>query len=227
MIDTAGRVVLVNPQLGSLTGLSVRASKGALLSDPGLHAAASLGYTPSDLAGLLEALARGQAPSTGLVRYDSESAPRRTLLRTDTAVRDARGALVGCLIVVRDISEDRKLEDTRRQLTEMIVHDLRSPLTAILSSLKLLDEAAAAKPQSPIARQALTVGHRSVQQMLLLVNSLLDIAKLEAGELRLGLRPVDLEKLCAELLPPYVQEAKTIVADMLAGDVSSHSVVVK
>lgn len=207
MIDTAGRVVLVNPQLETLTGLSVRDSKGALLSDPGLRAAAHLGYAAGDLAGLLDDLALGQAPSTGLVRYESETPPRRALQRTDTPVRDARGALVGWLIVVRDITEDRKLEDTRRQLTEMIVHDLRSPLTAILSSLKLLDEAAAVQPQSAITRQALTVSHRSVQQMLILVNSLLDIAKLEAGELRLGLKPVDLEKLCAELLPPYVQEA--------------------
>ncbi len=207
MIDTAGRVVLVNPQLELLTGFSVRDSKGARLSEPGLNAAAHLGYTPGDLAGLLDDLLLGRAPSTGLVRYETETSPRRALQRGDTPVRDARGALVGWLIVVRDISEDRKLEDTRRQLTEMIVHDLRSPLTAILSSLKLLGDAAAPRPSSPITQQALTVSHRSVQQMLVLVNSLLDIAKLEAGELRLGLKPIDLDRLCAELLPPYVQEA--------------------
>jgi len=217
LIDTSGRVVLVNPQLGTLTGLSVRDSRGAQLSDAALGAGEYLGYSQSDLARLLGDLALGQAPPTGLVRFETGTTPRRTLQRTDTPVRDARGALVGWLIVVRDISEDLKLEDTRRQLTEMIVHDLRSPLTAILSSLKLLDDAAAVQPQTPITHQALTVSHRSVQQMLQLVNSLLDIAKLEAGELRLRLKPVDLERLCADLLPPYVQEANE------AGIILSHT----
>jgi signal transduction histidine kinase len=110
------------------------------------------------------------------------------------------------LIVLRDATEERKLEDVRRQLTEMIVHDLRGPLTAILSSLKLL-EAAASAASSPVASQALAVSRRSCQQMLTLVSSLLDIARLERGEMELSVAPMDLGRLCEEIAAQYVPEA--------------------
>jgi signal transduction histidine kinase len=102
-----------------------------------------------------------------------------------------------------------KLEEMRRQLTEMIVHDLRSPLTAILSSLKLL-EPPASTPSSPVVSQALSVSRKSCQKMLGLVNSLLDIARLERGEMDLALAPLDVRGLCEELAGQYTLEANEL-----------------
>ena len=115
--------------------------------------------------------------------------------------------MIGWLIVLRDISEEKELEEAQEQLTEMIVHDLRSPLTAILGSIKLLDKSLAPEPQNAVVSQALWVSRRSVQQMLSLVNSLLDIAKLESGELELERTPVDLGPLCQDLLNTFQPEA--------------------
>ena len=207
MVDTAGRVVLANPRLETLTGVTPASLRGASIADPALDLAGRLGFTAGQVDSLVQALPSGHVPTTGIVRYELERPSPRFLQRTDTPVRDARGSLAGLLIVVRDVTEDRKLEESRRQLTEMIVHDLRSPLTAILSSLRVLEGATPQEARSPIAGQALTVSNRSIQRMLVLVNSLLDIAKLETGELRLSLKPVSVERLCAELLPPFVQEA--------------------
>jgi signal transduction histidine kinase len=125
-------------------------------------------------------------------------------------VRDAKEALIGWLIVLRDVTQEQELSEARDQLAEMIVHDLRSPLTAILGSLKLLESVVAKEEHSPIADQALSVSNRSVQQMLGLVNSLLDLAKLESGELELSLAPLSLTDLCSELLDTYVQEANEL-----------------
>jgi len=121
-------------------------------------------------------------------------------------VRDANELLIGWLIVVRDVTEEQELSKSREQLSEMIVHDLRSPLTAILGSLKLL-ETLSQNDRSPVVEQALSVSSRSVRQMLGLVNSLLDLARLEAGELELSLTQVSIASLCEELIKTYVQEA--------------------
>ena len=50
-------------------------------------------------------------------------------------VLDERGeTVIGWMLVWRDITEERQLSDLRQELSSMIVHDLRSPLTAIISS---------------------------------------------------------------------------------------------
>ena len=207
MVDTLGRVVLANPRLEALTGLPVRELIASDLSEPAFQASTGLGYRPGELAHLLAGLRSGQAAEVAVATYEIDLPARRILQRSEAPVRDASGLLIGWLVVVRDVSKERKLEDARRQLTEMIVHDLRSPLTAILSSLKILNETAILGPESPVARQALSVSHRSCQQMLGLVNSLLDIARLETGEMELCLKPVSLEALCQDLLATYVHEA--------------------
>jgi signal transduction histidine kinase len=135
--------------------------------------------------------------------FNLEQPVRRTLQRTEAPVHDADRQLIGWLIVLRDISEEKELEDAQEQLTEMIVHDLRSPLTAILGSIKLLDKSLGDEPQNAVVSQALWVSNRSVQQMLSLVNSLLDIAKLESGELELQRSQVNLGLLCQDLLDTF------------------------
>lgn len=207
MADTFGRVVLLNAQLGVLTGLAVDTLVGKSLSELESEVSAALGYRSGELANLIVGLESGTASATGATSYDIEHPFRRHLQRSEAPVLDASNLLIGWLIVLRDVSEDRRLEEARRHLTEMIVHDLRGPLTAILSSLKLLEGVAGAQAHKPVARQALSVSQKSCQQMLGLVNSLLDIAKLEAGELQLSLSPLSVDVLCRELIATYVIEA--------------------
>lgn len=207
LVDPLGKIVLANDQIETLTGLTVDQIVGRNLSEEGLEFTESIGYRPGELANFISDLRSGQVLLGKTFTYDSPRPPRRTFQRSDAPVRDARGQLIGWLIVLRDITEERELDETREQLTEMIVHDLRSPLTAILGSLKLLDDTNNGDSSSPIVSQALSVSKRSVQQMLDLVNSLLDIAKLESGELELSLQPVCLKELCQQTVNLYVHEA--------------------
>jgi signal transduction histidine kinase len=111
---------------------------------------------------------------------------------------------------VRDISAQKEVEGARDQLTEMIVHDLRSPLTAILNSLSLLRRDLETQSLSSITEQALAVSDRSVNQMLGLVNSLLDISRLESGKLKITAEDILIQPLITELLERFQLEANTI-----------------
>lgn len=77
----------------------------------------------------------------------------------------------------------RKLEGMRDSLTHMIVHDLRSPLQGILMSMELL----ASEDMRPNVDVGDTSkrGLRSAQSLMQIINTLLDVNKLEAGEMRL------------------------------------------
>lgn len=104
-------------------------------------------------------------------------------------VLDERGkTLIGWMLVWRDITEERQLDDLRQELSSMLVHDLRSPLTAIISGLTLLDDLL---HEETIDRETLqeVVGIASVSSdsMLRLVESLLDIARLEQHHVALDL----------------------------------------
>ena len=86
--------------------------------------------------------------------------------------------------------ELKQLEDMRDSLTHMIVHDLRSPLTGIVSSLQMLAmDAAALGPESEedVARAL-----RSATSLIQMINGLLDVNKMESGELTLKASQADL-----------------------------------
>jgi signal transduction histidine kinase len=92
----------------------------------------------------------------------------------------------------------------------MIVHDLRGPLTAITTSLKLLNEIAPADdPLGRAVKQTTEMSSRAVRKLLNLVDSLLDISKLESGVIALEYEPTRLRSLCKAVtdeLAPLAQE---------------------
>jgi NtrC-family two-component system sensor histidine kinase KinB len=207
MTDTQGKIVLANQQLEVLTGLQVEDLLESNLSEVDLDLADFLGYQHNELINIINSLQAGHPLQGDVTTFDVEVPSRRTLQRSDAPVYDMNNQMIGWLVVLRDLTEERELSQTREQLTEMIVHDLRAPLTAILGSLNLLDKTLSDEDHLPVVRQALTISNRSVEQMLGLVNSLLDLAKLETGELPLSLSEFSLNTLCEELVGTFVQAA--------------------
>jgi PAS domain S-box-containing protein len=97
-----------------------------------------------------------------------------------------------------DVSERVALEKVREDLTHMIVHDLRNPLGSIMGSLQLIHTAFVERDETlPIAK-LLSVAMRSGQKLYLLIDSLLDLGRLEAGETELSRIPVSVEVLAQE-----------------------------
>lgn len=83
--------------------------------------------------------------------------------------------------LIRDISERKKLNRLRDDLISMIYHDLRSPLSNIVSSLDVFD-AMLPKDGDPAFRSLLNIALRSTERIQRLTNSLLDMSRLESGQ---------------------------------------------
>jgi len=93
---------------------------------------------------------------------------------------------LGRLMVLRDVTEERLLEQLQEDLTRTMVHDLRNPLTGISVALKLLYQ----NPQnasSPDEREILEIAMSSAKHMAELVDAILDISRLESGQMPLHL----------------------------------------
>jgi signal transduction histidine kinase len=82
-------------------------------------------------------------------------------------------------------AELKRLEEMRDSLTSMLVHDLRTPLTTLLGPLEMLRDDGANEWDADTRREIVDMSVGSARRLLGLVNELLDVAKLEAGELKL------------------------------------------
>ena len=92
-------------------------------------------------------------------------------------------------------AELKAAEVLRDDMTDMIVHDLRTPLTTINLSLDLLRRVLTDESKAAHRERFLQSASRSTENMLQLVNQLLDVAQLEAGKLRLNRAPHSLTEL--------------------------------
>ncbi len=81
--------------------------------------------------------------------------------------------------ILRNITTRKELDRLRDDMTAMIYHDLRSPLGNIVSSLDMLQDMI---PPEETSLSMLTIAQNSTGRIQRLVNSLLDINRLEAGQ---------------------------------------------
>jgi signal transduction histidine kinase len=115
---------------------------------------------------------------------------------------------------LRQTNEDlRRLQVQRDSLTHMIVHDLRSPLTGVVGAFDLL--ALEDNTLTPMSRKMLGVGHAAGRQIIDMINSLLDISKIEAGQLTPRCTPHDLVALArdAVALLSSLQGQRTVTVE--------------
>jgi signal transduction histidine kinase len=104
-------------------------------------------------------------------------------------VRDENGKVYGQLAVLRDITQEKELEELRDDWTNMLVHDLRAPLTSIMNGIIMVKRGVGG-PVTDSQVELLQIAYQGSQAMLELVNNLLDISKMEQGRLHLDLEPV-------------------------------------
>lgn len=101
---------------------------------------------------------------------------------------------VHVVAIVRDISERRRLERLKDEFVSTVSHELRTPLTSIAGSLGLLaGGAAGALPEK--AARLIQIAQSNSQRLVRLINDILDIEKIESGQLRLDLIPLDLRDI--------------------------------
>lgn len=91
---------------------------------------------------------------------------------------------LGRLFVMRDVTDARLLDQFRDDLTHTMVHDLRNPLTGIHAALTLLSRGAGDSLLEG-QRRIINIALLSAERMVKLVNAILDISRLETGQMPL------------------------------------------
>ncbi|MDH3590798.1 MAG: CHASE domain-containing protein, partial [Planctomycetota bacterium] len=153
------------------------------------------------------------------VRKDGSEFPVRLSV---TALRDNDGNITGFLGVGHDIAlrkrQQRELKAaieaaetanrTKSQFLANMSHELRTPLNAIIGYSEMLEEDAveAGRTQSAADLQKIK---RAGRHLLMLINDVLDLSKIEAGRMELQIEPTDVGKTIediAETVRPLIAE---------------------
>ena len=106
--------------------------------------------------------------------------------------------------IFHDISERKALDDLRNDLMSMVYHDLRAPLANVISSLDLLSGMISGEDDEDV-QSILKVAFHSTTRIERMINTLLDINRLESGQAIVNQRAVDIASLISEAIKEVEQ----------------------
>jgi len=160
-------------------------------------------FSPPDTYDLLElAMSRNEFVHTGQIHLEDESVRNGSEafpaeLSISEYYMSGKRKLI---VIVRDISERRKMERIKSEFISTVSHELRTPLTAIRGSLGLVLGGAAGH-LSDKAQPLIGIAYKNSESLTRLINDLLDIQKIEAGKMDfryevLPLRPLLESSVC-------------------------------
>lgn len=116
-------------------------------------------------------------------------------LREDSSpLRDSTGELAGRLFAYHDLSWEKTVDQMKSEFISVASHELRTPMTSIKGSVDLILSGCAGE-LSTEATELLEVAHSACERMIRLINDLLDLSKIEAGQMQLQLSEVDLKEI--------------------------------
>jgi PAS domain S-box-containing protein len=95
---------------------------------------------------------------------------------------------------IRDISERKRIEQMKDEFVSTVSHELRTPLTSIAGSLGLL-KAGAAGPVPDTAARLISIASNNVDRLVRLINDILDVEKIQSGQMPFDRAPSDLRGL--------------------------------
>ena len=178
-----GLIELMNPASLSLLNISIEESIGGRFMET---------IKDHELQDLVH-----QAADTNEQQYSEIELmhPRRYFGAVATPIFGEGGE--GVLLTLHDLTRIRQVDTTRRQFVSNVSHELRSPIASIRAMTETLAGGALDEPVA--AREFVGRIHAEIQRMSNIVDELLQLSRLESGEVSLESEPFDLNGLIKEI----------------------------
>ena len=94
-------------------------------------------------------------------------------------------------VIVRDITERKRIERMKDEFISTVSHELRTPLTSIKGALGLITGGAMGDSPHQL-QELLTIANNNTERLLFIINDILDIQKIESGELEMKMDEIKL-----------------------------------
>ncbi|MDU8361227.1 KinB sensor domain-containing domain [Pseudomonas syringae group sp. J309-1] len=197
MIDRQGRLEHLNPVAQRQLGWEepkLGQGLGAALERPELDEQLYLTLR----GGTLE-----RAPEDLSIEVDGES---RLLTYSLTPVSHTKGHILGAVMVLHDVTEQRAFERVRSEFVLRASHELRTPVTGMHMAFGLFRERSKFPPDSRESDLLDTV-NEEMQRLMQLINDLLNFSRYQNGLQKLALAPVSIEDMLEEARQRFEEKA--------------------
>ncbi len=150
----------------------------------GYHGQRALSYPPDALRTLLRNARNQPAEVTRQSYRISLADGQRDIAEAAIPVFNDAGEIISRLFILHDATQANELERFKEDLFETVVHDLRSPLGSVITSLHMAQDYAGQSDLNAV-QKVLPSSLMLSNDLLALVNTILDVRKLESGKLTL------------------------------------------
>ncbi len=120
----------------------------------------------------------------------------RVLHASATRVADEEDRYLGTVVVLRDITGRKEIEHMKSAFVRMVAHELKSPLAAVEGYLDVICQADDAEDRTYMVSRCLG----RVQSLQRTIADLLDLSRLESGQVQRELRRCDLVEIMDEVI---------------------------
>ncbi|HEY3363502.1 MAG TPA: phosphate regulon sensor histidine kinase PhoR [Symbiobacteriaceae bacterium] len=179
LIDDHKRIILMNPAAEAMFGTSWAEAMGRDHLEVTHH---------FDLDELLQQVLNTGKPEVLEIK---RAQPEEQILEARLAPSGA-----GVLLVLRDVTRSRRLEQMRTEFVSNVTHELRTPLTSVQGFAETLLEGALDDPGT--ARHFVTIIQKESGHLSRLIEDLLDLSRIESGRWRMRKEPIQLGQLAED-----------------------------
>jgi len=194
VVDRASHIISINPTIEKIFSISRKEAEGKIFLET---------IRNNDIYEIIgSVLANGKPLS---VEMHLVLPVNKTFETNATPIFD-NNVVSGCLVVVHDITEIRRLETIRRDFVANVSHELRTPLTSIKGFVETLLEGALDDKENN--RNFLKIIQNHAERLDSLVNDLLSLSRLESKEIILKKTNFNIRQLVEEVISGFSSQLK-------------------
>jgi len=194
VVDRNSRMLSINPTVEKIFSITKQDSEGKLLLEV---------IRDNNIA----EIANGVIESGKFISRELSLVwPVRRIFQIDASPVFQKSSVTGCLLVIHDITELRRLENMRRDFVANVSHELKTPLTSIKGFVETLLEGALEDKEN--SGHFLKIIQDHANRLDSLVNDLLDLSYLESKGAALKTEKANLKDLTTDILAGFRSQLK-------------------
>ncbi len=113
----------------------------------------------------------------------------------------------GFVLLLRDITHEKSLEEERDEFISVVSHELRTPVAIAEGNISNAQLSADAMDGNASIKKSLREAHNQVLFLADMINDLSTLSRAESGKLKLGIEQINISSLVREVVDGYVSQA--------------------
>ena len=162
---------------------------------------------PVDLKRLIEASTTASSYRNYRVQYADETWISLHLSISPVVHSYGKRTRRGYVLILRDITREKSLEEERNEFISVVSHELRTPIAIAEGSIGNAQYVAEQKAADDAVKKALATAHEQVVFLAEMINDLSTLSRAERGKLSVELEDIDINELLTELVSGYGEQA--------------------